>query len=616
MIKKFAIKNRLREARLFKRRLWVVAIIIALLILAIIVRLVYLQIDQHRYYTTLSRHNQIALRPIPPRRGLIDDSNGVLLAKNTPVFSLMVKRDQLGQFKSELAILQTLIPISDTELKQYQKEARQRPRYEWVPIKEKLSEQQVAIFSVNRYRLPGFSIQARLMREYPTAETCANVVGYVGRINPDDLLKIDPSNYAATNYIGKRGIERYFESQLHGKVGYKEVETTSDGTTVRDMGKVPAQSGVNLTLTIDSSLQKAMIKDFGTLRGAAVAINPQNGKVLALVSNPTYDPNLFVKGISASDYAKLQNNSDRPLYNRAISGLYAPGSTIKPFFALQGLDTGAITPETKVYDRGWFRLKGTHHIYHNWDRGGFGWVNLHDAIVLSDDIYFYQLAHTMGIKKMEDILRQFGFGTKTGIELADEANGVIPSPQYKMGLTGQSWYEGDTVITGIGQGYMQVTPLQLAEATATLAMHGKRFQPQLLKQYQIAGNPVTVVTPKPLPPVTLNNAKDWDIVIQAMQSVVSSPRGTGFRFGKTPYTVAAKTGTAQVYTLKNDEQDNRLLPERERDNSFFIAFAPVDHPQIALAVAVENNPDAPVIARKIMDYYLLTQHHWQPQGSH
>lgn len=609
-MKRAAIKNRAKEAVLFKTRLFIVLIIIIMLIAAMITRLIYLQVDQHHYYTTLSRQNAISLNPIPPKRGLIYDANHVLLANDLPSFSLMVTRTAVSNFKDELARLKQFIPISPMELKLYEKEAKGRRSFDAVPLKEKLTDEEVARFEVNRYQFPGFEVSARMLRSYPTGDSAAHVVGYMGRINASDLNQIDTSNYAATNFIGKSGIEKYFESQLHGKVGYEETETTADGSTVRHLGKVPAQAGVNLYLTIDTSLQKATLNAFSTLRGAAVAIDPNNGKILALVSSPSFDPNVFINGLSQDDFNEIENNDSRPLYNRAITGLYAPGSTIKPFIALQALSDGVIKPDDKIYDPGWYRIKGTKHIFHNWNRGGFGWVDLHDAIILSDDTYFYQLAHKLGIHSIDKMLTRFGFGQKTGIELPGEQSGVVPSPKYKMGITGQQWYDGDTVITGIGQGFTEVTPLQLAEATATIAMHGKRFQPQLLSAYQLPGSPPTLVPTKPLPPVTLKNPKAWPIVIQAMRDVVKSPRGTGFRFGRTPYTVAAKTGTAQVFTMKNDKDDNTWLPERERDNSLFIAFAPIDHPQIAVAIVVENNPNAPDIARQMINYYLIDQHHW------
>lgn len=614
-MKRLTIKNRAHEASLFKRRLWVIVLIMLFLIFAIIVRLIYLQIGKHQYYTTLSRKNEIALKPIPPRRGLIFSRNGVLLAQNQAVFSLMVTPSKVDNLSQELTAIQKILKISPQNLVDFYKEKGQKRRFDAVTLKEDLSETDVAIFAVNRYQFPGFSVQARLMRYYPLNQMTVDTVGYVGRINSREQAAIDNSNYAATSYIGKRGIEKYFESQLHGNVGYKEIEADSGGATVRTLGQVPAKAGVNLYLTIDTPLQATANAALKGLRGAVVAIQPATGQILALASEPNYQPNLFVTGISSKIYNGLQSNPDHPLYNRTVSGLYAMGSTIKPFIALEGLNSGTITADSKIFDPGWFRLPKTKHIYHNWNRGGFGWVNLHRAIVLSDDTYFYHLATLLGINRIDSILHQFGFGTKTNVEIPSELAGTVPSPDYKMKLTGHKWYTGDTVITGIGQGYSLATPLQLAMATATLANHGKRFQAQLLKAYQIPGNKIVPIKAKALTPIVLKNPNYWNMVIDAMQGVVRSAHGTGYRFGKNiAYSVAAKTGTAQVFTLKDDKNSDQLLPERERDNSLFIAFAPVKNPQIAVVVVVENNPSAPVVARKIIDYYLLKQQHWQKPG--
>jgi penicillin-binding protein 2 len=606
-MKKFTIKNRIQEGLLFRRRLWIMCLCIFILMLLLVSRLVYLQIFQHQYYTTLSKKNDITLVPIPPKRGLIFDRNKALLAKNIPVFNLMVTPQKTLHLMKELKNIASLMPISPHNFKAFSVEKKHRRPFEPLLLKPKLTPQQVAIFAVNRFHFPGFAVEAQLVRYYPQAQVAAHTVGYVGRINAMELQQLSPSNYAATSYTGKTGVEKYFEPQLHGQVGYKEVETNASGQTIRPLTTVPAIAGENLYLTLDADLQAQAEKALHGFRGALVAIQPDTGEILALVSTPGFNPNIFIAGISRKKYRLLQNSSDHPLYDRTIRGLYAPGSTIKPFIALAGLNAGVITPTYKIFDPGWFRLPNTKHKYHNWMRTGFGWVNLHDAIMRSDDTYFYNLATLLGISKIDNMLLNFGFGQPTGIQMAGELAGVVPSPAYKSRLTGQSWFTGDTVITGIGQGFLQTTPLQLASATATLAERGRRMQLRLIKAVQQPGQKPVLSPLKELPPVIADKPQYWSEIIRAMQSVINNPNGTGFRFGKPSYTVAAKTGTAQVYTKKHDSQ--QPIPERERDNSLFIAFAPVKNPKIAVAAVVENDVSAPVIARKVMDYYLLTQHH-------
>jgi len=613
-MKRATIKNRQKETLLFRKRLLILVAFVLVLVVLLFIRLAYLQFFQHHYYKTLSAKNNITLAPISPKRGLIYDRNGLLLAKNNPVFNLMVNRSQVTDFQQELNNLQLIISISPAEIQLYKREAKQKRQFEPVPLKVKLTDKQVALFAVNRFQYPGFHIQAQLIRQYPQKTITANVVGYVGRINVEELANIDPSNYAATDYIGKTGVEKSFESQLHGGVGYKQIEINASGETVRTLNEFSPQSGVNLYLTIDTNLQQAAKQALQGLRGAVVAVDPNTGQVLALVSTPIFNPNTFIRGISTQDYSALQNNPDHPLFDRATRGLYPPGSTIKPFIALAGLDSGTVTPKTKLYDPGWFKIPGSEHVYHNWMRGGFGWVDLSQAIIHSDDVYFYQLAMQLGIDRIDSFLDQFGFGQKTGIELNDELAGHIPSPDYKMHLTGHRWFTGDTVTTGIGQSYFQITPIQLAMATAALSLHGKRMKAQLIEGYQFPNQPRMVTTPQELPPVILQNPMNWQTVITAMHHGVTNPQGTShlFGFGNPIYPAAAKTGTAQVYTVSEDNK-GKPLPERERDDSLFIAFAPINHPQIALAVVVENNPSAPRIARKVMDYYMLAQKHWKPE---
>ncbi|MBU0455327.1 MAG: penicillin-binding protein 2 [Gammaproteobacteria bacterium] len=610
MNERLTIKNYIRETRLFRLRLIIAVVVAFIATLLLVARLVDLQILQHKHYTTLSAKNDIDLRPMTPRRGIIYDRNGVILAKNIPVFSLMVRPDRVKDLKNALSQIKGLITISDDDLQRFQKALKQHRKFDEIPLKVKLNDQEVAIFEVNRFKFPGFSIQAELIRSYPFQDAFAHVLGYVGRINTQELDRVDASNYAGTNFIGKVGIEKYYESQLHGEVGYSKVETDASGEVLRTLDQLPPIKGEDIYLTIDSQLQIAAKNALNNKPGAIVAIQPSTGQVLALVSQPAYDPNDFVIGISHKEFNALQSDMTHPLYNRALRGLYPPGSTIKPFIALAGLSCGTVTPKTRIFDPGWYQIPGTKHIFRDWTwrQGGHGWTNLNSAIVESCDTYFYILAHKLGIDRIDDMLAQFGFGKPTGIDMGEELGGNIPTPEWKWKVQGTKWYAGDTVQTSIGQGYTQTTPLQLAAATATLANRGARFQPQLLYAVKTPDGEIAQTDPTQIDPVILNHPNYWDVVLKAMQGVIT--KGTGYRFGRPPYTVAAKTGTAQVSKEQYDKHEKDLnIPEQLRDNSVFIAFAPFDHPQIAVAVIVEHNMNAPIVARKVLDYYLLSEKH-------
>jgi len=609
---KLTIKNRYRELRFFQRRLLSVIVLMTLMVLCLMTRLVYLQVVEKNLYSTLSKKNQLNLIPLAPKRGLIFDRNGMLLAENIPVFSLDVIPSKVKHLSQTIAALQQLIPISSEDIQVFYKELKQKRPFQPIPLEIKLTPKEVDKFSVHRWQFPGVMINARLMRYYPQGKALAQVVGFIGRINTEELKHVTSVNYSATNYIGKVGIEKYYEKMLHGKVGYQQVEIDASGRTVRVLKKTPPIAGNNIYLTIDSGLEKTAEKAFGKQDGAAVAIDPSTGEVLALVSHPSYNPNLFVRGMSAKQYYALQNSPNRPLYNRAIRGLYAPGSTIKPYYGLEGLSSGLITPNYSIDDPGYFDYG--HHRYLNWLRSGFGEVDLQKALIVSDDTYFYNLAVKLGIRRIDNLLKAFGFGQATNIEMCGELQGVAPSPKWKQKYMGAPWYTGDTINMGIGQGYLLVTPLQMAQAVATIAEHGKRFQPHLLLKLKLPSGVSITQTPTPLKPVIMPKA-NWHVVIQAMQEVIQASDGVGWRFGRnTPYTVAAKTGTGQVYTVQlgsryneKDMLNEKDLPKKYRDNSLFIAFAPINHPKIAVAIVVEHNDIAPVIARKMMDYYLLTE---------
>lgn len=608
MPKKVTLNNPVLETRRFNRRIWLLGIVILSFMLILVFRLTYLQIFEHERYTTLAQKNQLAIEPITPGRGLIYDRNGVLLAENIPISSLELIPDKIDDIEQTITELREIIPISDDEIDDFNELLEQRRSFDSLPLKVKLSPEQEAAFYVNQYRFPGVTVQAHLIRHYLFGEALSPVLGYVGRINQQELKTVDASNYRPTDYIGKVGIEKYYEEILHGKAGYEQVEIDASGRAVRTLKQVPAQSGATLYLTIDNKLQQVAVDALKGQRGAIVAIEPSTGEVLALVSNPAYDSNIFVKGISTKAFKSLRNDPGQPLYNRALRGQYPPGSTIKPIIALQGLATGIVTAEDQIFDPGWFKLPNSTHLYRDWKKTGHGRVDITDAIVESCDVYFYTLAHEMGIATMGDILAKFGLGNKTGIDMGEELGGILPSPAWKKRYRGVSWYPGDTVITGIGQGFMVATPLQLAQATAILATQGVGYKPHLvLKTKSLLEEPMTIQ-----PSVSLEvNLPDkiWHTVINAMQAVIDSPRGTGhIRFGAKPaYTVAAKTGTAQVFTIKQDQRaaSQDILPEHLRDHSVFIAFAPVDKPKIALAVVVENSALAPAAARKLLDYYLL-----------
>lgn len=603
-------RQRIEEKNLFQRRLTIAAIAILILIVVLIGRLIGLQIFGHAKYTTLAEANQYSMIPIPPPRGLIYDRNGVLLADNLPVYSLDIINKVVKDVPGTIKALQTIIAISPDDIEQFQKIRRQSRPMEPIPLKMKLTEDEVAKFYLNQYRFPGVMVNARLIRYYPMGDTMVTPLGYVGRINEEEMKKVDQTNYSASNYIGKLGLEKHYESLLHGTIGYQQVEIDAAGRVVKLLKRTEPVPGANIYLSIDSQLQIMAEKALGNFRGAVVAIDPRNGQVLALVSNPRYDPNVFVRGVTNKEYANLQNAPDKPLYNRAIRGVYPPGSTIKPFYALEALDSGAVTTAYRISDPGIFYLPGSHHAYRDWKRGGHGIVDMYRAIVVSCDVYFYNVALKMGIDKMADILKRFGYGSKTGLDVDEELAGNVPTPQWKQQNRHEKWYPGDTVISGIGQGFILFTPLQHAVGVATLAMKGKRFQPRLLMKIQTADG--TIASPPPVlaAPVVLKHPDFWNLVIAGMVGVVRDSGGTAYTLRQAPYSVAGKTGTAEVYKPAQYRglDHNVVLPAPYRSHSWFIAFAPVENPTIALCVIVENNPGkAAMIAKQILDYYFNVQ---------
>lgn len=604
------LKNTNSEVKLFNQRAIILSIAITILVIVLIARLAFLQIFEHARYITLSNQNQLNLIPIDPTRGLIYDRNGVLLAENLPVFSLDIIPDKVKNIQQTINELKKLIPISDTNLKDFHKFLLQKRRFEPVPLKLNLTETDVARFTINQWRFPGVLVNARLLRYYPYGQAYAHILGYMGRINQDELDDVDSANYSATNYIGKIGVEKYYETQLHGQVGYQQAESDASGRTVRIIKRTPPVAGNALYLTIDSALQKAAEEAFGDQPGALVAIDPNNGEILAMVSNPSYDPNLFVAGISDAVYKALQNAPNRPLYNRAIRGLFPPASTVKPYIALAALGAG-VSPTFAVNDNGYFYYGD--HVYKdwNWKKGGHGHVSIQRAISVSCDYFFYTMALKLGIKGLDNIFTAFGYGQPTGVDVGEELPGLVPTPAWKKRVKKQSWYPGDTIVAGIGQGYTLVTPIQLASAVSAMSQRGIHYMPHfMLKMIKPDG---TIILP---PHTRLPDIKfpqeDWDIVIAGMRGIFTVAGGTGYHYGRdTPYTIAAKTGTAQVYNSRKMSDSNQAaLPFNLRDNSMFVAFAPMDKPLIAVAVIGEHSTNASAYARKVIDYYLLTERHW------
>jgi len=603
------IKDHERDARLVRKRVVVGAVAIVLLVCVLISRLYFLQVIQYDYHSTLSENNRVHVQPIPPTRGLIFDRNGVIIADNRPSFSLTMTRERAGaEWRGLLDVIVEVLELSPDDRKLFEKRMRQGRRpFEPVPILFELSEEQIARIAVNQFRLPGVEVVAQLVRHYPLGEHFAHSVGYVGRINEAELKVLDPINYSGTHHIGKTGIERFYEAELHGQVGYEEVETNARGRVSRVLKRTDPLPGKDIRLTLDVQLQKAAEAALAGRRGAVVALDPNNGDVLAMVSQPSFNPNLFVTGIGFKAYAELRDSIDRPLFNRVLRGLYPPGSTIKPAVAVAGLDSGVVTSATRVFDPGFYQLPNYEHKYRNWNRTGDGWVNMEMAIMRSNDTYFYDLAHKLGVDRLGKYLGQFGIGQKVSLDMFEESAGLMPSREWKRARYRQAWYPGETLILGIGQGYMQTTPLQLAQVTALLANQGKWYRPHLAKD--IGG--VAPVDPSPLPDIRLHDPRSWQQASNGMQQVMHGARGTARKVGDSAvYRIAGKSGTAQVVAIKQGEKyDRSKVQERHRDHALFIGFAPADKPQIAVAVMVENGESgsgvaAPVV-KQVLDAWLL-----------
>ncbi|WP_404357595.1 penicillin-binding protein 2 [Methylotuvimicrobium sp. KM1] len=608
MPRTYTIKNPAEENRIFTGRAIVALIFILLLSIGLIVRLVYLQIVGHEHYATLAKNNHIKISPLPPTRGIIFDRKGRVLADNVPTYSLELIPEQIKDFDDTLARLQELLDIPEDKIEQYQKLRKREKRFTSTPLLLRMSEEEIAKFAAVRPYFPGVDIHARLVRHYPYNILTSHVIGYVGRINENELKRLPVSEYRGTHHVGKVGIELAYETELHGKAGYAEIETNAQSRAISTLKTVDPTAGSNLHLTLDIDLQKIAYDALDIYNGAVVAIEIKTGGVLVFTSRPGFDPNPFVYGIDSKSYKELQTSDAQPMFNRALRGQYPPGSTIKPFMALAGLEYQVTHPGQKTYCPGYFQLPNVKHKYRDWKRGGHGTVDLNLAIVQSCDVYFYSLALSLGIDNIHRFFTKFGFGEKSGIDLVGELSGLQPSKQWKRKARNQSWYPGETVITGIGQGYTQVTPLQLARATATLANRGKVVHPHLVGSFTDNGI-LKPVEAKPEISLALN-PRNIDAVVSAMINVVHSARGTARVISRgIDYQIAGKTGTAQVFTVKQEKRYNENeIAFKLRDHALFMAFAPAHDPQIAVAVIAENGGHggsvAAPIAGKIIRQYL------------
>jgi penicillin-binding protein 2 len=601
------LKNTFYERRVYRHRVTISILVVMVMTMILVGRYSQLQISDYDIYKTQSDRNRIQLLPIAPKRGLIFDRNGLLLAENIPSYTLTVVKERVKSLDDTLAIINEIIPLSEDDIEQFRKRLSRRRPYEAVPLKFRVSDEDIAKLAVNRHRVPGVEIDAQLVRHYPQGELFAHMLGYVGRISEREVDVIDPVNYSGTHYIGKIGLEKYYEELLHGTVGYQNVESNAHGRILRVLERHDPLPGGDITLNVDAYVQQVAYEALTNQRGAIVAMDPNTGGIIAMVSAPGYDTNLFVNGISSVDYNALQNNPDLPLYNRALQGQYPPASTIKPMWGLAGLHYGVVTPATRIADPGWFSLPDDSRRYRDWKRGGHGaTVNLEQAVVQSCDVYFYELAYKLGIDRLHSFGTRFGLGDVTGIDNTNERAGLMPSREWKEQSRGGHWYPGETINVGIGQGFMLATPLQLAVATSVVASRGELRAPRLLASV----GEEAVVAPLLGKMEDISKAH-WDAITRSMEEVVNGAHGTGrgLKAGLT-YRMAGKSGTAQVVGIAAGEKyDSNAIHARNRDHALFIAFAPAEDPKIAVAVVIENGEHGGSVAgpaaRKVMDAYLL-----------
>ena len=608
------LKNYQHEQHDFKLRLAALSILVLLAFSLLVARFYFLQIKRYDYYQTLAENNRISVVPITPNRGLITDRKGVVLAHNFFVYTLEITPSKLKNLEATIAEIAKLVEVTPLDLKRFNKLKAQSHHFESIPLRTHLNEIEAAKFAVNRYRFPGVELKSRLFRHYPQGKLGAHMIGYIGRINDKDLENLEKaevlSNYKGSDHIGKSGIEQSYESVLHGQTGFQQVEIDADGRAVRVLSSTAPTSGNNIVLSADIKMQEIAEAAFANHRGALVAIKPDTGEVLAFVSMPTFDPNLFVDGIDVDNWTQLNESLDKPLINRPLRGIYPPGSTFKPFAALAGLEAGKRHQPFSISDPGYYMLPNSSHRYRDWKPGGHGTVDVRRAITISCDTFFYGLAMELGIERLTKFVRHFGFGEKSGVDINGEVGGLLPTPEWKMRRYKQPWYMGETVIVGIGQGYTLVTPMQLAQATAVLANKGVAMRPRLVSGITNTKTGVVETIKSVVTETIPLDANNLETVKLGMIDV-TLPGGTAASVGANAgYSIAAKTGTAQVVGMKKNEKYNAsAMEERHRDHALFIAYAPAEAPKIALAVIVENGGHggsaAGPIARQVMDYYLL-----------
>lgn len=602
------------ERALFQRRVWVAFAVIVVFSVTLMAQLFNLQVLRHAHYSTLSDGNRMRIEPVAPTRGLILDRNGEVLADNRTSFTLELIPEQVTDIDATLLALGEIVEIRPRDLERFRSQIRRQRRFEAVPVRFQLDEDEVAAFAVNRHRFPGVDVRATLARRYPFGVTASHVTGYVGAISEADLARVEAAAYSGTTHFGKTGIELTYESDLHGQVGYRQIETNAQGRLLRVVDYTPPRPGADITLTLDIRLQRAAEAALGEYAGAIVAIDPRNGAVRALVSRPGFDPNAFVDGIDPDAFRLLERDPRRPLFNRALRGRYPPGSTVKSFLGLAALLDGTPLTEQSLWCQGWFQLPGGERRYRDWQREGHGRVDLHRSVVESCDVYFYQLALELGVDRMHRYLTAAGFGVPTGIDMVGELAGLVPSREWKRATMNQSWFPGETVIFGIGQGYMLSTPLQLAHSTALTANRGTAWRPHLLHSLLRGGDSREIYAPEPSTTLVPERAALWNRIVSGLEDVVHAPRGSAHAVAPRGWRMAGKTGTAQVYSLSQDD-DERIDPltiaEHLRDHALFIGFAPVDQPTLALAVVVEHGGSggriAAPIARRVLDAWMAIQ---------
>ena len=624
--KRISIKNHTAEANLFARRAFISFIGILIMLLILFSNIYSLEVNSYDKYQTKSNSNRIKLLPVAPNRGLIFDRNGVLLAENKPIYSLEVIPEDVKNIQEKLTEVSQLLDISAEKQEKVLKSIRSKRRFKPVEIHSRLSDQQVATFSVNQHKFPGFFIDARLKRYYPFGDLTTHSIGYVARINQRDNIKLEDQgkadNYAATRNIGKLGLEKYYEDVLHGTIGHQEVEINNQGRIIRTLSFNPPVPGKDITLSLDIALQMVAKRALSGKRGSIVIMDPRNGEILAMYSNPSYDGNLFVHGISSKNYNKLRNSKDLPFINRSTQGLFPPASTIKPLIALTGLEEKMITPEYEIFDPGFYQLKGVKTKRRDWKKWGHGKVNLTKSLEESCNVYYYDLAFRLGITRISNMMEKFGFGEYSGLDIHEERSGTMPSVEWKRAKYNQQWYTGETLSVGIGQSYWTVTPIQLVNAITILVNKGEVKIPHLLKSTTETTNiiidnkkSVSTVTKDVVyedkPPIIIQDPKNWDLVLDALHNTVQKYGATGYNaFKGTTYDAAGKTGSAQVANIKQDEKyDAETTQENQRDNAMFISFAPYESPEIVVAVAIENvakgggASNAAPVARQMMDQY-------------